>query len=137
MLAGGHPVRLVAAVSVAVKHEDTTTKQFTSRIRTRRNVELAGLTELVQAARADSRTRLAAQATAVEDEGLTEGQIVVSANDLDLRERPCGTEKDHVAESTLIGTVLELDRDRTGRVDVPSALGIMPLRGATTVKKTG
>ncbi len=122
ILAGWHPVRLLVAASIAVKHEDTTTKQFTSRLRTPQNVELGGLTNLVQAARTDARARLAKQA-----DGLT-GQIVISSNTLELHERQCGTEKDHVAECTLIGTLLELDPNSTGRVDAPSVLSIMPIR---------
>jgi uncharacterized protein YbjQ (UPF0145 family) len=123
MLAGWHPVKVVAAASVAVKHEDTTTKQFTSKIRTRQNVELISLTRLVETARRDVRTRLAGQAKT-----LTAGQIVISVNTLELRERPCGGDRDHLAEATMIGTALDLDPGRRTPAPPPSALSILPLR---------
>ncbi len=127
MLAGWQPVAIVTGLCVAVKHDDWPMQRQTSAAGFRTgNVEVTGLTALVQRTRADARERLTHRAAAI----VRRGQVVISAADLDIRHRECrsgGEGHDHVAEARFVGTVLR-HHGRTSAARPPS-LSILPLRG--------
>jgi hypothetical protein len=97
--AGFLPAGVATGYSLALKHEDWELRQQGG---SWNNTEVDGLTELLSVAREHARRTLTAQAR-----GLTPGgELVVTSNSLQTGERPCGEEKDIVAEALFVGTVL-------------------------------
>lgn len=98
IFSGFMPHEILLGLSVSTKHEDYEVRtQRTSWV----NGEVSGLTELVQAARHESRSRLEKRATQAAG-----AQLVVT--DMEPREfdTPCNQEKDLHAESVVVGTTL-------------------------------
>ncbi len=98
--AGFQPAGVAFGYSLALKHEDWPLRQQRSSFS---NTEVDGLTELLNAARADARRSLAREARRLGGGG----DVVVTDNTLRTFERPCtGEEKDLMAEAVFVGTVL-------------------------------
>jgi uncharacterized protein YbjQ (UPF0145 family) len=120
--AGFLPAGVATGYSLALKHEDWQLRQQGS---SWNNTEVDGLTELLSAARADARSSLAAKAGRL----TAGGELVVTDNSLRTGERPCGEEKDIIAEALFVGTVLvphPTPPARRGR-----ALTVLPLTPPT------
>lgn len=100
LLSGFIPREIVMGLSVATKHEDW-------HLRNQRNswvnVEVDGMTELIQAARTEARALLASRAT-----NAGEGHLVVTQMSLREFETECGGQegKDFHAEASFVGTTL-------------------------------
>jgi uncharacterized protein YbjQ (UPF0145 family) len=141
---GWRPLGITIGLSVAVKHEDATLRWQMSRVRGAGNVEVAGLTKLRQAARADARQKLAERAERFRAGAGQAGagpagaiQVVVSRSDLRASTSTCTQGTDHVAEATFVGTALTFDpllvqQQRTG-----TALSILPLGPAVGSRRRG
>jgi uncharacterized protein YbjQ (UPF0145 family) len=97
--AGFLPAGVATGYSLAIKHEDWQLRQQGS---SWNNTEVTGLTELLSAARADARHSLAGNAR----QFTSRGELVVTDSSLQTGERPCGEEKDLLAEALFVGTVL-------------------------------
>jgi uncharacterized protein YbjQ (UPF0145 family) len=98
--AGWVPVGLALGISIGARHDDWRTRSST--FWGAGNTEVAGYTELVNMARHDARVQLAADVSRMGADG-----VVVSSNDLRVRERECRMQensRDHIAEVTIIGT---------------------------------
>ena len=122
VMRGWFPAGLVLGISVAARHDD-----WMTRGQTRwgaGNAEVNGWTELVNEARHDARTQLAADVKRVGAEG-----VVVASMDMRVRERECPAQeggRDHVIEAVNIGTAIvrfATDAERSGA----SPLAIMSL----------
>ena len=102
VMKGWMPAGLVLGISVAARHDD-----WMTRGQTRwgaGNNEVTGWTELVNEARHDARTELAADVKRVGAEG-----VVVASMDMRVRERECPAQeggRDHVIEAVNIGTAI-------------------------------
>ncbi|MCU1477854.1 MAG: hypothetical protein JWQ64_2547 [Subtercola sp.] len=124
ILSGYMPREIVLGISVSTKHEDWQLRQQRS---SWVNGEVSGMTLLIQAARHESRQRLAARATHTGS-----AELAVTSMTLSEFETPCGGQdsRDLHAESVVIGTTLiPLPRSRR-RNDGTTALTILPLRDA-------
>lgn len=99
--AGYTPAGVAFGYSLASKHEDWLLRQQRS---SWTNQEVAGLTELLSAARGDARRSLDRQARKAARDG---GEVVVTDTALRTFERACtGDQKDVLAEALFVGTVL-------------------------------
>lgn len=103
--AGWVPVGLLVAMSVGVRHDDYLERLQSGSVY---NQEVAGWTQLVHDVRADARRQLVRQAQVRGGDG-----VVLGADDLRIREESCtratrrdSKQFDHVAEETLLGTVV-------------------------------
>jgi uncharacterized protein YbjQ (UPF0145 family) len=102
VMKGWFPAGLVLGISVAARHDD-----WMTRGQTRwgaGNAEVNGWTELVNEARHDARTQLAADVKRLGAEG-----VVVASMDMRVRERECPAQeggRDHVIEAVNIGTAI-------------------------------
>jgi hypothetical protein len=124
--AGFLPAGVATGYSLALKHEDWQLRQQGS---SWNNTEVDGLTELLSAARGDARRSLAENARGLS----TAGELVVTQNTLHTGERPCGEEKDLIAEALFVGTVLvphPAPPARRGR-----ALTVLPLTPPTAAAR--
>ena len=118
--AGWVPVTIAFGISVAVRHDDYTTRSQATAWGW--NTEVSGYTELVQHVRADARSRFAEHAARAGADG-----AIVSSMDLHVWERePADGHRDHVAESTVFGTTVA--RFHRGRTAPTRALTVLPLR---------
>lgn len=118
--AGWVPVSLAFGIAVAIRHDDWRTQRQSSW--GAGNTEVTGYTELVTHVRADARARFQ---QAVADVG-ADGAIV-SAMGLSVWEiEPGENHRDHVAESTVVGTTLA--RFHRGPTAPTRSLSILPLR---------
>jgi uncharacterized protein YbjQ (UPF0145 family) len=100
--AGWVPVGLALGISIGARHDDWQTRSTTAW--GAGNAEVTGYTELVNMARHDARVQLAADVSRMGAEG-----VVVSANELRVRERECPAVehgRDHIAEVTTVGTAI-------------------------------
>ncbi|MCU1481452.1 MAG: hypothetical protein JWQ19_2238 [Subtercola sp.] len=124
ILSGYQPREIVLGVSVSTKHEDWQLRQQRS---SWVNGEFTGMTQLIQAARDESRERLAARAT---HSGSAE--LAVTSMGLSEFETVCGGQdgRDLHAESIVVGTTLLSIPGARRRQNGPSALTILPLRDA-------
>ncbi|PZE75736.1 heavy metal-binding domain-containing protein [Curtobacterium sp. MCBD17_019] len=96
---GWVPRGMAFGVSIATKHEDPLLKS--QRSVWSGNVEIEGLTELVNAARHDARVQLTRRAAP-----LNGSDIVITGSSLGEFDTPCGEEADLHAEATFTGTVI-------------------------------
>jgi uncharacterized protein YbjQ (UPF0145 family) len=119
MHAGWIPAAIAVGISVAVRHDDYTTRAQASSWG--QNVEVAGYTELVQHVRSDARARFHEHASSSGAD-----VAIISSMSLDINEiEPSEGHRDHVAESVVIGGTLVRFAHNT---KVPSgALTIIPL----------
>jgi uncharacterized protein YbjQ (UPF0145 family) len=128
--AGWVPVELVIAWSIGVRHGDArSVEQSSSSV----NVEMSGLTELVNGVRADARVRLEKQIAERGGDG-----VILADSALQVWEQGCpngrradpldGEPEDHLAEFTLTGT--SIARFADGPIE-PRALTVLPLNGGT------
>lgn len=116
--AGWVPVTIALGISVAVRHIDArTAAQMTS---SAGNTEVSGYTRLVQQVRADSRRLFTERAARSGADG-----AIVSRMDLRTWDQEAGGCRDHVAESTVIGTAIA--EFRRGRGGSAATLGVLPL----------
>ncbi|WP_188678398.1 heavy metal-binding domain-containing protein [Subtercola lobariae] len=122
ILSGYMPREIVLGISVSTKHEDWQLRQQRS---SWVNGEVDGMTQLIQAARQESRHRLAARATHTGS-----AELAVTSMTLSEFETACGGQdgRDLHAESVVVGTTLiPLPRSRR-RAPGTNALTILPLR---------
>ena len=119
---GWMPAGLVLGISVAARHDD-----WLTRGQTRwgaGNAEVTGYTELVNDARHDARTQLAAEVKRLGGQG-----VVVADMNFHVRERECPAQeggRDHVVEAINVGTAIVRFSDHAERKG-PSPLAIMSL----------
>lgn len=124
--AGFLPAGVAFGYSLAIKHEDWQLRQQRSSFS---NTEVTGLTELLSAARADARRSLAREGRRLG----AGGEVVITDSSLDTSERPCtGEEKDVIAESLFVGTVLTAHPEATRRPQGRRTLTVLPLTSPTT-----
>ena len=120
--AGWVPMSIAFGISVAVRHDD-----YTTRSQARAwgwNTEVSGYTELVAHVRADARARFHEHAARAGADG-----TLVSSMSLDVWEiEPSDGHRDHVAESVVFGTAVA--RFHQGRTAPTNALTMLPLRRA-------
>jgi uncharacterized protein YbjQ (UPF0145 family) len=119
---GWVPVSIAVGISVAVRHDDYSTRSQASAWGW--NTEVSGYTELVQYVRADARAQFAAHAARAGGEG-----AIVSSMGLRIREQePTAGHRDHVAEASVFGsTIIRFHR---GPSAPTRALTVLPLRRA-------
>jgi uncharacterized protein YbjQ (UPF0145 family) len=121
ILSGFLPREIVLGLSVATKHEDWQLRnQRTGWV----NMEVDGMTQLIQAARHEARAHLESHATHTGG-----AHLVVTQMDLYEFESECGGQegKDFHAEATFIGTTL-VPVPRFRRPESSHVLTILPLR---------
>ncbi|MEY9854223.1 uncharacterized protein YbjQ (UPF0145 family) [Leifsonia sp. EB41] len=119
ILSGYSPGELLLGISISTKHEDYELRtQRTSWV----NGEVTGMTELVQAARAEALHRLETRATASAG-----AQLVVTDLHLGEFETPCGEEKDLHAEATVVGATLIPVPRYSRRAELPAVTTVIPL----------
>lgn len=120
ILAGFRPERHLMALSIATKHEDWLMKQQSTMWAG--NVEIEGMTAVLQAARFDVRRRITERARR---DG--PGQLIVTGMSVHEFDTVCSqNEKDVHAEATIVGTTL-VPLPRTTRRAPYSALTVIPL----------
>jgi uncharacterized protein YbjQ (UPF0145 family) len=122
IMTGWVPVGLALGISIGSRHDDRTT------VRQARwgsgNAEIAGWTELVNESRHDARRRLESEVKRLGAEG-----VVIAAMALQVSQRACPVtvgRRDHVVETTLIGTAIA-SFSPAGRRHAGPALAVMPL----------
>ena len=119
---GWMPAGLVLGISISARHDD-----WLTRGQTRwgaGNAEVTGFTELVNDARHDARTQLAADVTRLGGQG-----VVVADMNFHVRERECPAQeggRDHVVEAINVGTAIVRFSDHSERKG-PSPLAILSL----------
>lgn len=119
ILSGYSPGELLLGISISTKHEDYELRtQRTSWV----NGEVTGMTELVQAARAEALHRLETRATASAG-----AQLVVTDLHLGEFETPCGEEKDLHAEATVVGATLIPVPRYSRRAELSAVTTVIPL----------
>ena len=122
VMKGWFPAGLVLGISIAARHDDWLTVGQTRW--GAGNAEVTGFTELVNEARHDARTQLAADVKRLGAEG-----VVVADMDMRVRERECPAQeggRDHIIEAINIGTAIvrfSASSERSGA----SPLAIMSL----------
>jgi uncharacterized protein YbjQ (UPF0145 family) len=122
--AGFVPRGMVLGLAIATKHADWQLRQ--QRSSWTGNTEVDGLTQLVRAAREDSRAKAARRGAA-----LGGGTLVVSGMRLTEFETACGKdEEDLHAECVLVGTVLQ-EGSTSRRAAGLDLLPVLPLTDAT------
>jgi uncharacterized protein YbjQ (UPF0145 family) len=120
MLAGWVPVNIVYGITVAIRHDDYTTR-MQARSWSSANVEVSGYTELVQYARADARQRFDASARADHADSATVTSMTLSVWEVE----PSDGHRDHVAEARVFGN--SLARFHAGRHAVTTSRTVLPL----------
>jgi uncharacterized protein YbjQ (UPF0145 family) len=122
IMTGWVPVGLALGISIGSRHDDRTT------VRQARwasgNAEVAGWTELVNESRRDARRQLESEVKRLGAEG-----VVIAAMRLQVSQRACPVtvgRRDHVVETTLIGTAIASFSLAEPRPAGP-ALAVMPL----------
>ncbi|MDH6132165.1 uncharacterized protein YbjQ (UPF0145 family) [Kitasatospora sp. MAA4] len=123
--AGWVPVDLLVGMSIGVRHDDYTTRRQTFSYR---NQEMDGWSALVHHVRSDARTQLARQGAQQGGDG-----VVLADGNLRIWEEPCiqsggnSEQKDHVAESTLVGTAIARFASAPAK---PSTMTVVPLNNS-------
>jgi uncharacterized protein YbjQ (UPF0145 family) len=122
IMTGWVPVGLALGISIGSRHDDRAT------VRQARwgtaNAEVAGWTELVNGSRHDARGQLESDVKRLGAEG-----VVIAAMQLLVSQRNCPVtvgRRDHVVETTLIGTAIARFAP-AGRRHAGPALAVMPL----------
>ena len=122
IMTGWVPVGLALGISIGSRHDDRTT------VRQARwasgNAEVAGWTELVNESRHDARRRLEGEVKRLGAEG-----VVIAAMRLQVSQRTCPVtvgRRDHVVETTLIGTAIA-SFSPAGRRHAGPALAVLPV----------
>jgi uncharacterized protein YbjQ (UPF0145 family) len=101
LVAGGWmPTDLVFGISVAIRHDDWTTRRQSSW--GAGNVEVAGYTELITHTRADARAQFGRHVHATGADGAIVSSMTLQAWEIE----PSNNHRDHVAEATVFGTSL-------------------------------
>jgi uncharacterized protein YbjQ (UPF0145 family) len=121
ILSGFMPREVVLGMSVATKHEDWQLRQQRTGWL---NQEVVGMSQLIQAARNEARTRIEAHATHT-------GGAHLVINQMELREfeTECGQEGvDLHAEATFVGTTLVPVPRFRGRPESARVLTVIPLK---------
>jgi uncharacterized protein YbjQ (UPF0145 family) len=116
------PVGLVLGISIGSRHDDWMTRGQT--MWGAGNTEVAGYTELVNMTRHDARNELRKDVARLGGDG-----VVVQSMDLRIGEQECPVSegaRDHIAESTIIGTAIARFAPSNRRSEGPS-LAIMSL----------
>jgi uncharacterized protein YbjQ (UPF0145 family) len=120
---GFMPAGLVLGITIAARHDDWRTVGQTRW--SAGNAEVTGWTELVNDARHDARTQLAADVKRIGGEG-----VVIANMNLQIRERECPAQeggRDHIVEAVNIGTaIVRFKSSHTERAQ-PAPLAIMSL----------
>jgi len=120
---GFMPAGLVLGITIAARHDDWRTVGQTRW--SAGNAEVTGWTELVNDARHDARTQLAADVKRIGGEG-----VVIADMNLRIRERECPAQeggRDHIVEAVNIGTaIVRFKSSHTERAQ-PAPLAIMSL----------
>ncbi|HEY5223325.1 MAG TPA: heavy metal-binding domain-containing protein [Microbacteriaceae bacterium] len=125
ILSGYLPHEIVLGISVSSKHEDMELKQ--QRSVWAGNTEITGLTLLIQAARNESRARLAARATRADG-----AQLVITDLDLSEFDTPCSQDAvDLHAESVIVGTTLIPLPRASHRAETAKVTTVLPLHDLT------
>jgi len=118
--AGWLPAEVVYGISVAIRHDDWSTRQQSSW--GAGNVEVTGYTELLTHTRADARRRLAEHVARTGADGAIVSSMSVAVGEIE----PAENHRDHVAEATVFGTaLLRVHTEATART---RSLTILPLR---------
>jgi len=122
LLAGWVPATIALGISMAIRHDDWTTRS--QRGLFAGNVEVGGYSELVQHVRADARQRFGERVHRVGADG-----AIVSFMSMNMWSiEPSDNHTDHVAEAMVMGsTVARFHRQAAAPTD---ALTILPLRRA-------
>ena len=122
IMTGWVPVGLALGISIGSRHDDRTT------VRQARwasgNAEVTGWTELVNEARHDARRQLEREVKRLGAEG-----VVIAAMRLQVSQRTCPVtvgRRDHVVETTLIGTAIA-SFSPAGRRHAGPALAVLPV----------
>ncbi len=119
---GWIPAGLVLGISIAARHDDWRTVGQTRWAAG--STEVTGWTELVNDARHDARTQLAADVKRLGAQG-----VVVAAMEMRIRERECPAQeggRDHIVEAINVGTAIVKFNDDLERAR-PAPLAIMSL----------
>ena len=122
VMKGWMPAGLVLGIAIASRHDDWLTVGQTRW--GAGNAEVTGYTELVNDARHDARTQLAADVKRIGAQG-----VVVAEMDFHVRERECPAQehgRDHIVEAINVGTAIVRFADRAERAG-GSPLAIMSL----------
>jgi uncharacterized protein YbjQ (UPF0145 family) len=122
VMKGWMPAGLVLGIAIASRHDDWLTVGQTRW--GAGNAEVTGYTELVNDARHDARTQLAADVKRIGAQG-----VVVAEMDFRVRERECPAQehgRDHIVEAINVGTAIVRFADRAERAG-GSPLAIMSL----------
>jgi uncharacterized protein YbjQ (UPF0145 family) len=120
---GWMPAGLALGISIAARHDDWRTVGLTRW--SSGNAEVTGWTELVNDARHDARTQLAADVKRIGAEGV----VIASAN-FTVRERECPAQeggRDHIVEAVNIGTAIVKFKSDHAERSRRSPLAIMSL----------
>ena len=122
LLAGWAPATIAIGISVAIRHDDWTTRSQAGMFAG--NTEVGGYSELVQAVRADARQRFGERVHRAGADG-----AIVSWMGMHIWSiEPSDNHRDHVAEAMVLGsTVARFHRQAAAPTD---ALTILPLRRA-------
>ena len=121
ILSGYLPTQMVLGISVSTKHEDwQLQQQRTSWV----NGEVSGMSQLIQAARNESRVRLASHATHTGG-----AELIVTGMTLAEFETPCSGQdgRDLHAESVIVGTTVVPIPRFTRRRTAANVLSVLPL----------
>lgn len=121
MHAGWFPTSLVWGISVAIRHDDYYTWQATQRFGAG-NVEVPGYTELVNAARADSRRQFERRAARLGSDSATVTSMSMHVIEIE----PGDSHHDHVVEATVVGN--SLIKFHKGAAAPTDSLVVLPLR---------
>lgn len=121
MYAGWVPVRTAVGISVAVRHDDYRTQRQASSWN-RGNMEVSGYTDLVTQVRADARHAFDARVRAAGADGAILSDLAMHVWSIE----PGEGHRDHVAESTVIGSALA--QFHQGRRAPTESLSMLPLR---------
>jgi uncharacterized protein YbjQ (UPF0145 family) len=125
ILSGYLPREIVMGMSISTKHEDMQLRQ--QRSVWMGNTEVEGVTELIRAAREESRALLVAHATHVGG-----AELVITDMGLSEFDTACGQEADLHAESVMVGTTLVPIPGGRARTESTRAMTVLPLRGFAT-----
>jgi uncharacterized protein YbjQ (UPF0145 family) len=126
--AGWVPAGIALGISVAIRHDDWTTRRQASW--GTGNVEVSGYTDLITHVRADARARFQRDIRELGADGAVASDISLSVWEIE----PAENHRDHVAESMMLGTAVA--RFHTASGPPTRSLSILPLRSASPHRRT-
>lgn len=119
---GWAAVGLIVGLSVAVRHDDWTTRQQSTYFGG--NAEVSGFTDLVNHVRADARVQFAKRCGAYGAEGAISSEMSLSI----WEREPAENHRDHVALATIMGTAIA--RYHPSEYATTDSLKVLPLGGS-------